>query len=383
MLQIDFFDEDLLHTLVPIHTLKPNAVCFVADKRTITDKRLALAEKTLHCWNPAVKIACIDVNPDNLEEIKRALEGVLSARPKEETVYIDLTGGTELMVIAGYELCSKHGAIPVYMDSTRNHLLDARSGEYLMPVDHISVNDYITAIGAKSLPHSHPLPTAADAPSICRVAECFFKYQTRWRVLHQYISQHMPKSQVLQLPDKFLRNHKLFRLVNTLLQEGFLITDGASRYRYRDEAIHSYLITYGIWLELYIYVKAREFFDESSLGLVVDWDGTDSIDRVDNEFDVIAMHRSMPLFISCKMCPPTTDDIYEIASLASRMGGVAAKACIATTEPLHKAAYHPNSMFNRIDKMHVGLIEAADFQTQTPEEIFRKVLKVTEETGVP
>ncbi len=383
MLQIDFFDEDLLHTLVPIHTLKPDTVCFVADKRAITDKRLALAEKTLRRWNPAVKVSTVDVNPDNLEEIKTALSTILSALPEGELVYIDLTGGTELMVIAGYELCVKYGAIPVYMNSMRTNLLDARSGKSLMPVNHISVDDYITAIGAKSLPHSHPLPTAGDASSICHVAECFFKYQTRWRVFHQYISQHMPKSQLLQLPDKFLRNHKLFRLLNTLLQEGFLIAEGSSRYRYRDETIHSYLITYGVWLELYIYIKAREFFDESSLGLVVDWDGTDAVERVDNEFDVIAMHRSVPLFISCKMCTPNSDDVYEIASLASRMGGSAAKACIATTAPLHKSAYHPNSMFNRIDKMHVGLIEAVDFQTQPPEEVFRKVLEVTEETGVP
>ncbi len=383
MLQIDFFDEDLLHTLVPIHTLRPDAVCFVADKRKITDRRLELAEKTLRRWNPAVKVTSIDTNPDNLAEIRDAIEKVIKAQPKDEKIYIDLTGGSELMVIAGYELCSKFGAVPVYMDSARKNLLDVRTGKPMMPVSHISVTDYISAIGAKPLSHSHALPSAADAPAICRTAECIFKHQVKWKHLHQYITNHGPKSPVFSLPKDFVEKYNLHKILDPLLKEGFLIAEGEYRFRCRDRTIHSYLITYGIWLELYLYLKAREFFDESSLGLVVDWDGTDNIDRMDNEFDVIAMYHSVPLFISCKMCPPSTDDVYEIASLASRMGGAAAKACIATTEPLRRSAHHPNSIFNRIDKMHVGLIEAKDFKKKTAEEIFRGVLRETEETGLP
>ena len=383
MLQIDFFDEDLLHTLVPIHTLKPDAVCFVADKRRITDRRLVFAKKTLRRWNPSVKVSCVDVDPDNLAEIKAALAGVLSKRPEGEEIYIDLTGGTELMVIAGYELCFQYNATPVYMDSTRENLLNALSGKALMPVDHISVSDYITAIGAKALPNSHMRPKEKDVPAVCRVAEYIFKNPTQWKRLNEYISQHGPKRGDLFLPKGAPQELGFSPLLNVLVREGLLIEKGNGRYGYRNQTIHSYLITYGVWLELYIYIKAREFFDESSLGLIVDWDGTDSIDRTDNEFDVIAMHRSAPLFISCKMCAPRVDDVYEVASLASRMGGASARACIATTKPLHLSAHLPNSTYNRLDKMHVGLIEIQEFQERPAAEIFRNVLAVTEETGLP
>ena len=109
---------------------------------------------------------------------------------------------------------------------------------------------------------------------------------------------------------------------------------------------------------MYVYINALNCFDEVHLGYVIDWDNSDQNDTTDNEIDVVAIKNSVPYFISCKMRKPEAKDVYEIACLAERVGGGAAKAVVATTFPVDKTKDSDKGIYQRMKKMKVGSIEA-------------------------
>ena len=77
-----------------------------------------------------------------------------------------------------------------------------------------------------------------------------------------------------------------------------------------------------------------------------------------NEIDVLVMRRSAPIFISCKMTKPAADDVYEVGYLASRLGGVMGRGVIATTFNVADTREFDMGIYQRLKKMHVGVLEA-------------------------
>lgn len=134
-------------------------------------------------------------------------------------------------------------------------------------------------------------------------------------------------------------------ILNAFLDRGYAKILGEDRYRFASEADKEYMTVSGIWLEMYIYIQAKQCFDEVYMGVDIDWNKRDICESRDNEIDVVIMKNSQPIFISCKMRPVEKETVYEIYSMA---------------------------------KMKVGLIESRDFIKQNPSEVFARALRMTE-----
>ena len=152
----------------------------------------------------------------------------------------------------------------------------------------------------------------------------------------------------------------------------------SGRYRFTSRKAKSYITTYGTWLELFVYINALDVFDEAALGVVIDWNDGDNIDTQDNEIDVVAMRRSIPIFISCKMRKPVSGDLYEVGFIAHRLAGSRAKALLATTYPVKELGISPKRMYQRMKKFRVGLIETDSFDQYNPADVFNQAIQMTE-----
>ena len=64
--------------------------------------------------------------------------------------------------------------------------------------------------------------------------------------------------------------------------------------------------------------------------------------------------------------------------MAKRLGGSYGKALIATTVDVRSSKDERNSIYLRMAKMKVGLIESKDFIKQNPSEVFARALRMTE-----
>ena len=382
MIQIDFFDKDIVSTLLPISTTRPDKVIFLIDKRTITGRDPENVTKALKNMLPEVEVEFQPVTVDDLAEIYNKLKDIIDDIDDLGDVCIDLTGGTELMSACGYRIAKEYDILSIYVDVRREHVINAETGEMISPVKHISLEDCLTAIGAKRLKDSHDLPTEEEFPAILNMSEIIFSHIEDWSKLCQHIANTVStggQKMTVRLNDKIGKTKTgTAALIQGFIDNGFWERIDEWEYKFTSRKSREYITTYGTWLELYVYIKALEVYDEAAIGVVIDWYESDNIDTQDNEIDVVAMRRSIPIFISCKMRKPVSGDLYEVGFVSSRLGGSRAKAILATTYPVKEMGTSPKRMYQRMKKLRVGLIEAERFRELPAADVFNQATQMTE-----
>ncbi|MPN43885.1 hypothetical protein SDC9_191446 [bioreactor metagenome] len=111
------------------------------------------------------------------------------------------------------------------------------------------------------------------------------------------------------------------------------MTENKIKFSYEFPEAITYLGTYGLWLEMFVFINAKRTgrFSDVKLGTMIDWDAYDNVDNVGNEIDVILMQKSIPVFVSCKLRGITTPDINELYIQRKRLGGWFSKGIIVSS----------------------------------------------------
>ena len=129
----------------------------------------------------------------------------------------------------------------------------------------------------------------------------------------------------------------------------------------------------GSWLELYIYILARQsgLFSEVYQSVMIGWD----LQRrpkfnVENEIDVVLMKQGIPIFMSCKMTNPKPDALNEIYALADSFGGYGAIPVLVTSSNVRR---RNTTLWNRAKEMGVVLIDYEDMNREGIMRIFKKL----------
>lgn len=386
MVQIDFFDKDIVSTLLPVTTMEPDKVCFLIDKRSITGKDPQNVEEAIKKRLPNIEVEYTPVTVDDFNDIYQSLCRLVESN-KEEVGCIDLTGGTELMSACGYKVAHEYNIRAVYVDVRREHVLDVRTGEIIRDVNHLTLEDCLTAIGAKRLDDSREVPPEEEFDDILAVSEVIFNHILDWQKICQHIANTVSQTGKMEIdiPEDVCKSKKALSEIEGVLEERGLWArvdhgekNSSRTYRFIDKRRRNYITTYGIWLEFYIYIQAKKVYEEAAIGVVIDWYEDDNIDTQDNEIDVMVMKRSIPIFISCKMRKPVSGDLYEVGFMASRLAGARAKALVATTYPVKEYGVSPKRMYQRMKKLKVGLIEAEAFRENKPAEVFNYAIQMTD-----
>ncbi|MCQ2567502.1 MAG: DUF1887 family CARF protein [Mogibacterium sp.] len=376
MILIDFLDNNVKDTLILVKSLKPSKFVLVADR---DEEAIRVEGMEAACriiahedgFNMDVKV--VEIDPRDVSGILAAVQAELKNANGE--VYINLSCENDLMTACAYNLCTRTPAdegdcaTPVCVDIRANAIRNIDTLEEITEIRHLKIDDYLVAVGGKELEASRELPDESEYDAVCGVAEELFKNVYVWNMLCTYIGKHYSHDHMniripadLECAEGKAKTDTIAKQLKAFCDGGILEHADGDNYRFTSEKHKGWMVVFGVWLEMYIYIKIKPYVDEVRLGLVVDWDAGDEYDTKDNEIDVVAIRNSRPIIISCKMRMPTKEDIYEIGYISDRIGGNAGKPAIATTSIVdHRESYKPG-LFPRFKKMEIGLLETIELR---------------------
>jgi len=348
------------------------------DSRVVNKFMLEAVESAIKNRMPQIEVQYIRTNMLAVSDIQVELERVVNTYQGKE-LQIDFTGGCELMIACGLLVANARKITPTYADFYSGYMFHVQTLERLEKIEHVKLGDYLTAIGGKYISASPYTPQEKDYARLLSMAQIIFSHEKKWDKFFAHMTKGYSAHGNMEFSMKEKQNDEdCCFILNAFLEKNFAKQIGTDRYRFASEQDKHYMTVSGIWLELYLYIQAKKCYDDVYLGVDIDWNKRDICQSRDNEIDVVIMKNSHPIFISCKMRPIEKETVYEIYSMAKRLGGNKAKSLIATTVDVRSSKDERNGIYLRMEKMKVGLIESKDFIRHNPSEVFSKALHMTE-----
>jgi len=340
---IEFYDKDILKNIVAPLSLKPQKVVYLYD-RGITDMTIFTSlEKCLCRSIPGMVLERYPVDIGSVEKIVQQVHHVVDYNGVEGCG-MELTGGSELMIIAGFRAGLKRGIQLLHTDLLNNCIEDLNTHEVVAEAVRLTLEDFVDAKGARFIGESHAAPMPSRFEAIKEMAMFLFRHLEEWKPTCSFIqtvaSKTQPHDLYIESKTKIrMKNGKTVYPAKKVLKEfqrlGFirnLIMEDGGRVQFSFCSLEDkrYCIGYGVWLELYVYIAAYQSggFDDVKLGTMIDWDAYDRMTIAGNEIDVIMMERSLPIFVSCKLRNIDTAAINELLIAKKRLGGWFSKGII-------------------------------------------------------
>lgn len=384
MVLIDFLDNNIKDSLILVKSLRPSKMLLVGDKE---DEEAGAAMPAEHMKEAVLDISRqggFQLNVEIVPVDARDIEGILarviektkskgSSSDRQSEIYLNISGENDLMTAAAYNLCAleenRDRIIPVCVDTRDGMIRDVRTFEKVEDIRHIRLDDYLIAVGAKELDASRDEPDKEEFGAICAAAEFVFAHTEEWHLLSNYMGVHdAPDSRRIRIPadlgSRENDRHKkvIAEMLDVFCKYELLKNLGDDQYEFTSEKHKKWMLVYGTFLELYVYIKALPYVDEARIGMVLDWDADDGFDTKDNELDVVVIRDSRPVVISCKMRMPTKEDIYEVGYITNCLTGRSGRSAIATTAILRTEDGGKPGITSRFRKMEIGLIETIELR---------------------
>lgn len=372
---IELYDERPIENVLASEVFRPERTVFLCPSDVAQNKTLkeSLVRYFKHC-ELDTELVFLESSFYHADKLVRQIRTVKETYPD---CVVDITGGTDAALFACGSVCAELD-IPAFTYSRRNNCFyDIRSAPFAeqLPcaIEHTVEDCFLMAGGA--------LRTGrVDNRVLGQYADCFvpffrlyLQYRSEWAQTVNYIQSASRADKGASVPLKVSAPYtvKGERGTNVdapeaLLREfeklGFLrnvsISKENVRFTFRDAQVRAWLRDVGSVLELFVYHECVEagLFNDVVTSAVVDWEGTTIRDSVSNEIDVMAMRGILPVFISCKTCPITTDALNELAVLRDRFGGKGAKAAIVTTQNCRAITLH------RASELGIDVIDLRDLK---------------------
>ena len=379
MILIDFYDSDVISTLMPAYTLKPEKIYMLYDSARCTDRQLSNVKKALLGRLKKTTIATVECDSYSVASVQSAVNLIMAQNPSAQFA-MDIKGGPDLMVASGMNFAREKGVQIFYLSEDDKYLYDVYNPSEKFYTEKIKISDYLVAEGAKQYANSHEMPEKDEFYAITKMCETIFDNMNAWSKYQKFMEEAVAGEGRYDFTfdsRRFPRNisGSIETLNDAFEKYGFITQIARHYYKINSHKAKQYMTTYGIWLELYVYINALKCYNDVYLGFIIDWDSSLTEDTNDNEIDVIVMENSRPVFISCKTRKPDAKDLCEVGFLAKRLGGERAKSVLATTYPVRETGDTKNSIYSRMKKFDIGLIEARDFRKRETEVVFNNAFK--------
>lgn len=181
--------------------------------------------------------------------------------------------------------------------------------------------------------------------------------------------------------EKFYLNQKILYELQKHRLISFTRNDDEIVIKYKNEQIKRCLTKAGTVLEMKIYLLVLELkkersdepvYNDALHGVSIDWDGKiDGSDDVHNEIDVLAMHKMIPVFFSCKNGEVHSDELYKLYSVATRFGGKYSRKVMVISEI--KLNKNEASIRRRAKDMDIEIIDPFEL---TAEELEKRIASI-------
>lgn len=399
MTYIEFFDKTPTENICACLSYAPERVIFIGNDGKLMRKHVAYYQRVFADRNEFFQFEIKTVPRNNLDDAVQLLSELVETY--DDCVF-DITGGEEILNLALGIVYARYPEkqIQIHRFNLRNNTIadcDKDGVTIYREPPMLSVEENIRIHGGdvlyggisdiKTYRWELSEEFIADVNrmwEICRENTRFWNVQinmfeaienlggqtenglttvVRWPALDQHLAQRN---------GKYRRND---RIIDALLRQGLLTwywdeSDDHVTISYKNAQVKKCLTKAGLILELKVYLTARQLKDDKGCpvyndclnGVVIDWDGVSDNEspegRFDtsNEIDVMLMHGTVPVFISCKNGVVNSEELYKLSTVAERFGGPYAKKVLVASalEQLGPAAEH---LRQRAEDMHIRIID--------------------------
>lgn len=406
MILLECFTASHTDNLTACLQYKPDTLVFLGDGEIMQQKSRHYGP-FLQSRGLEPHIRFCDIAGKNLKQICDHLEKLLSS---DEECVIDLTGGDTLAVMAigaAVARLSTHHRQRIRLqkyDENRNVFLDCLTGDPLpqKPVT-LSVEEQVALHGGRIHPAGFQPPAdfyAKDMDGLWQIvsdAPRDWNRRTSWLAEFEsyadsktqvYISLQHLRGRVQNFEDK---EESVVNLLEQFYHKGIIKDYRASRnaleYTYTHPMLRYCTQKAGNALEVKTLLEARSllengapYFHDCQMGVSIDWDGVihapaQRIPDTRNEIDVVLIHGTTPLFISCKNGHIGEEELYKLHTVATRFGGKRAKKMLIATDLDQKSIGSDRALIQRAWDMDIfPVTEAATLSKNEWREIFRQAM---------
>lgn len=114
------------------------------------------AFRALHtCFKRHIPHITLEKYPVDILSMDKIYRKTAQVIENNENCFLELTGGSELMVIAGFRAGMEKGARLIHTDLVHNRITDLLTDETVAPTATLSLEDFVDARGACFIGESH------------------------------------------------------------------------------------------------------------------------------------------------------------------------------------------------------------------------------------
>ncbi|WP_313526921.1 Card1-like endonuclease domain-containing protein [Anaerotignum sp.] len=374
-LLIEFYDKDVLKNIVAPLTLRPKKVIYFYDRGMQDITVFTALKKCLDRNIPGIRIEHYPIDITSVDKIFRQVSRVIDRNGIEKCA-LDLTGGSELMLLAGYRAGTALNIPLLHTDLVNKQITDLLDDSIVAKTVSLTLEDFVDAKGACFMGESHRPPSEGRYADIKVMARFLFERLFQWKFTcsfmqtvaaktlpHELFMQskwniHMKNGKAVYPDREILEKFQTMGFIENLSIEGEYV-----QFSFASIEDRQYCISFGVWLELYVYIAAKEagVFNDVKLGTMIDWNAYDNVTVAGNEIDVLLMDDSLPVFISCKLRDADTAALNELLIAKKRLGGWFSKGIIVTygkEKKIHTGTY------KRAQELGLELLDATDIMAE-------------------
>lgn len=389
MTLIKCFTESHVDNITACLRLRPEKMILLGRGREL-QAAVSRYRKFLKDRGLSTVVTAFDVGAEDYDSVCGALR-ILMGREKDPV--IDLTGGDETVLMAvGAVVAEREAAghkrirVEKY-DRKTDRVQDClqRNRSYPENRAELRVEELLCLHGGGLVPDEAQPPAEFTLEDLDGLWKLVSKDPKGWndaiKVLTEYERRSSGENKLhilvelascdIQDPEK---EQKARKLLNSLRQCGVL-TDNSNGdkldYTYRDSMMRCCTQKAGNVLELKTLLEARAmtengvpFFQDARMGVNIDWDGIyyppeEGKKETRNEIDVVLMHGTAPIFISCKNGNIGEEELYKLNTVARRFGGPYAGKMLVATKLDRKSEAANSSFKQRAWDMDILLVTDA------------------------
>ena len=383
---IELYDKDTLKNIVAPLTLRPDKVVYLYDKEM--DDRDAF-RSLVTCFQKSMPHIIVEDVPVDISSVKKIRAAVcrVAERYEADNCMLELTGGSELMMVAGYQAGVEMGIRMIHTDLVKGCITDVETDEVLTQTVMLTLENFIDAKGACFMGESHHPPRVERYFAIEETARFLFRHLKDWKITCSWLQTVAARG---LSHDLWLESRREIRtksgkpisprdeILLEFERNGFIkeleLEKNVVRLRFSSLQEKQYCISYGVWLELYVYVAAARSgaFEDVKLGTMIDWNVYDGLKIGGNEIDVMLMEDSLPVFISCKLRDADTAALNELLIAKKRLGGWFSKGIIVT---FSKEKQEGTGTYQRCKMLGLEMLDERDILAEDFQERLVRIIR--------
>lgn len=385
------YNEDQMYNLISIFSFYPKKVILLYDKNFSNIQHMNNLKFACKAKLQNTEFEYVNIDSSNVDRVTKTCTNIIHRNPN---CYFDITGAGELGVIGAYLACKKTFT-PIFKIQLPNEGLVNIYGCHSLAKNfkfpNLSIDTIFAAKGTYVSGHNHPTPPQSLFGSILEFCSEVFKDIDKWKELCFYLQTGKAKFLQSGRPNFFeapkcinvakskicLRGEDLLKKaqqLNLISQLNFS-NDYVSFY-FRNDLIKRYMTDFGVWLELYCYIKLEtcHLFHDVRLSVKIDWNQSEhSLIEIVNEIDITFFYKTIPCFLSCKLSEPSSDALQELSVYPSYFGGKNSKSILVILSTINKNSSY---IFKRAKSMDITLIDGNVIKQNRFIDEIKRILKI-------